>query len=100
MSASVRAFQPRKIDPPQCVAGDYDELKELEGEFIGGPQCDGCGCATYMVEVRLIMPGVRQYEAVCKADPDDVDENGDPIHPAPCGTRYLINIWDEDLVTF
>lgn len=97
MSASVRAFQPRKYDPPQFVAEDLDELEGKEGEFIGGGQCDGCGNSTYEVRVRMIQPGVRQFEAVCCVDPDDDPEFK---HPDPCGTAYPIRIYDEDDVTF
>lgn len=95
--SSVRAFQPRKFDPPQFVAEDYDELQGKEGEFIAGEQCDGCGNASYQIRVRMIQAGVRQYEAVCAVDPDDDPEFA---HTAPCGTAYPIKIWDEDLVAF
>jgi hypothetical protein len=94
---SVRAFQPRKYDPPKFVAEDLDSLKEREGDFIGGGQCDGCGNACYQVRVRLIQPGVRQFEAVCAVDPSDDDEF---THSDPCGNAYRITIWDEDLVEF
>lgn len=97
MGASVRAFQPRKIDPPHFVAEDLQELEEKLGEFIGAEQCDGCGNSTYLITSRLIQPGVRQFEAVCMADPD---EDPEFRHPDPCGTHYPIKIWDEDLVVF
>jgi hypothetical protein len=97
MSGSVRAFQPRKIDPPHFVAEDLDELVEKEGEYVGAEQCDGCGNSTYLIRVRIIQPGVRQFEAVCAVDPDDDPEFA---HPAPCGTAYQIKLWDEDLVVF
>ena len=93
--SSVRAFQPRKYDPPQFVAENYDDLQDMEGEYIGGGQCDGCGSAVYQIRVRMIQPGVRQYEAVCCNDPDDEFQ-----HPEPCGTAWPISIWDEDLVAF
>jgi hypothetical protein len=94
---SVRAFQPRKIDPPHFVAEDIDALEELEGSFVGGEQCDGCGNHSYQVRVRMIQPGVRQFEAVCAVDPDESPEFR---HPEPCGTAYPITIWDEDEVVF
>jgi hypothetical protein len=94
---SVRAFQPRSIDPPHFVAEDYESLKELEGSFVGAEQCDGCGNHTYRIGYRLIQPGVRQYEAVCATDPD---EDPEFRHPEPCGTAYRITIWDDDLVVF
>lgn len=97
MGASVRAFQPRKIDPPQFVAEDYESLQEMEGDFISAEQCDGCGNSSYQIRVRMIQPGVKQYEAVCAVDPDDDPEFA---HTAPCGTAYRIKIWDEDLVCF
>lgn len=83
------------IDPPHFVAEDIDELALKEGEFVGAEQCDGCGNATYEIQVRMIQPGVRQYEAVCKVDPTD-----DVQHPAPCGAAYSIRIWDEEEVVF
>lgn len=94
---SVRAFQPRQIDPPHFVAEDLEELEEKEGEWLGAEQCDGCGNSTYQIRVRMIQPGVRQFEAVCAADPDDDPEFR---HSDPCGTAYKISIWDEDLVVF
>ncbi len=97
MSASVRAFQPRKYDPPKFVAESADDLIEMEGDFIGDGQCDGCGNATYQIERRQIAPGTAQYIAVCRRDPDDDPEFA---HPDPCGTEYRITIWDEDLVEF
>jgi hypothetical protein len=95
--SSVRAFRPRQYDPPKFVAEDLEELESIEGEFIGGGQCDGCGNHSYQVRVRMIQPGVRQFEAVCAVDPTDDPEF---IHPEPCGTAYPIRIWDEDLVEF
>jgi len=94
---SVRAFQPRKSDPPHFVAEDLDELEAREGELIGGEQCDGCGNHSYQIRVRMIQPGVRQYEAVCAVDPD---ESSEFTHTDPCGTAYRITIWDDDLVVF
>ena len=94
---SVRAFQPRSIDPPQFVAETLDDLVELEGTFIGGEQCDGCGNHSYEVQVKMIAPGTRQFVAVCKTDPDESEEFR---HPEPCGAVYRITIWDEDLVQF
>lgn len=94
---SVRAFQPRKIDPPHFVAEDLDELEGREGEFLGAEQCDGCGNSTYEIRVRMIQPGVRQFEAVCAVDPTDADEFR---HSDPCGTAYPIRIWDDELVVF
>ena len=50
---SVRAFQPRKYDPPKFVAETGDDLADMEGDFIGAGQCDGCGNATYQIQVRM-----------------------------------------------
>lgn len=94
---SVRAFQPRRYDPPSFVAEDADELAEREGEYLSAGQCDGCGNGTYQLRVRMIQPGVRQYEAVCAVDPTDDEEFR---HPAPCGTAYRVRIWDEEEVEF
>lgn len=94
---SVRAFQPRKIDPPHFVAETYDDLKDMEGEFIGAEQCDGCGNSVYHVEVRMIAPGTKQYIAKCADDPSDDREFA---HPDPCGAEYRISIWDEEQVVF
>jgi len=95
--SKVRAFQPRKIDPPHFVAEDITDLEDKEGEYIGAEQCDGCGNSCYQIHVRMIQPGVRQYEAVCAVDPDDDPEFR---HPDPCGTAYRITIWDENEVVF
>lgn len=94
---SVRAFQPRKVDPPHFVAETVDELAEMEGQYLSAEQCDGCGNHTYRVEVRMIAPGTRQFEARCAVDPDASTEfqNSDP-----CSTVYPITIWDDDLVVF
>src|SRR4051812_5062436 len=97
MSDSVRAFQPRQYDPPRFVAEDIDELEEKEGEYVGAGQCDGCGNSTYLIQVRMIAPGTRQFEAVCAVDPTDDPEF---VHPAPCGATYPITIYDSDLVEF
>lgn len=94
---SVRAFQPRKIDPPHFVAETGEDLIGMEGGWIGAEQCDGCGNSSYRIQVRMIAPGTRQFEAVCAVDPTDPDEFK---HPEPCGAVYPIRIWDEDLVVF
>ena len=95
---SVRAFQPRSIDPPQFVAENIDDLADLVGSFVGAEQCDGCGNHTY--QIRQQGPTVaygQTYVAVCAVDPHDDPEFH---HPAPCGTAYPIKLWDEDLVVF
>ncbi len=84
---SVRAFQPRKYDPPQFVAEDREDLIELEGAFVNGPQCDGCGNGEY--QVNPIAPGTRQFIAVCAVE----DADDEFAHPAPCGAEYRITIW-------
>lgn len=89
---SVRAFQPRSIDPPHFVAEDLNELQEKVGEFVNGEQCDGCGNSVY--EIREGKYG--QYEAVCAVE----DPEGEFAHPAPCGHAYRITIWDEGEVVF
>jgi len=91
---SVRAFQPRKYDPPKFVAEDLDGLEEREGEYIGGGQCDGCGSAVFQIRARRI-DNWAQWEAVCCNDPDDEFQ-----HPDPCGAIYPITVWDDDLVEF
>ena len=89
---SVRAFQPRKVDPPQFVAEDEIALDQLVGGFIPGEQCDGCGNSSYRVE------GAHgSWWAVCAVDPSDDPEFQ---HTAPCGARYAIGVWEDDLVTF
>jgi hypothetical protein len=95
---SVRAFQPRSIDPPHFVAEDLDELAEKVGEYVSAEQCDGCGNSCYQIRVRMIQPGVRQFEAVCAVDPDTV--GGEFTHTDPCGDAYRITIWDEEQVVF
>jgi hypothetical protein len=97
MAASVRAFQPRRYDPPRFVAETGDDLKDLEGSFIGAGQCDNCGNSTYHVESRVLARGTLQYVAVCKVDPDDDPEFA---WGTSCGTEWRITIWDEDLVEF
>lgn len=92
---NVRAFQPRKIDPPHFVAEDDEALREIVGSFIGGEQCDGCGNHSYRVEENK--GGNIWFVAVCAVDPD---EDHEFVHPEPCGTQWPIQIWDEDEVTF
>lgn len=93
----VRAFQPRKIDPPHFVCMEYEELKDMAGQFIGGEQCDGCGNSSYQIRFRIIAPGTRQYFAKCAVDPTDDPEFR---HTDPCGNEYSISIYDEDEVVF
>jgi hypothetical protein len=96
--SAVRAFQPRKIDPPRFVAESYDDLADLVGGFIGAEQCDGCGNSTYIIRARTTTPdGPATYVAVCAVDPSDDPEFR---HADPCGASYPIGTWDEDLVTF
>lgn len=90
--SSVRAFQPRKIDPPHFVAENVDDLEDMLGGFVGAEQCDGCGNSTYLIETDG-----PKYIARCAVDPTDSEEFR---HPAPCGTAYRIGIWDEDQVVF
>lgn len=91
--SSVRAFQPRRYDPPKFVAENIDDLPDLVGSFIGGGQCDGCGNHSYEIREQ----GEGRYVAVCAVDPTDSPEFQ---HPDPCGTPYGIGIYDEDLVEF
>ena len=91
--SSVWAFQPRRYDPPQFVAEDADELYGRMGEFIGGPQCDGCGNSTY----RLGATMGWHWTATCAVDPTDDPEFQ---HPEPCGTTYRLHVHDENEVTF
>ncbi len=96
---SVRAFQPRSVDPPHFVAEDEEALAELVGDFIGGEQCDFCGNHSYRIE-RVGHGSPRPiygFTARCAADPD---EDPEFRHPAPCGRGWPIFIADEDLVTF
>lgn len=90
--SSVRAFQPRRYDPPKFVAETGDDLAEMVGNYVGAGQCDNCGNATY----RIALDG-SHFFAICEADPDDDPEFK---HPDPCGSVYQIAIWDEDLVEF
>ena len=95
---SVRAFQPRTIDPPQFVAETYDDLADLDRSYIGGPQCDGCGNSTYQIRARTTTPdGPHTYVAHCTVDPSDDPEFA---HPSPCESDYPIGAWDDELVTF
>jgi hypothetical protein len=94
--SSVRAFQPRKIEPPQFVAEGEAELEELEGSFIGGEQCDGCGNSTYRITCDRSRTFPRWY-ATCAIDPDGSTEFR---HPKPCGNIYRIELWDEEEVVF
>ena len=100
--STVRAFQPRKIDPPHFVAECYDDLDDMVGDFVGAEQCDGCGNHSYEIRRRLTYPetserGRYTYVAVCALDPDEPEEFR---HPEPCGTSYPIGVYDEDLVVF
>jgi hypothetical protein len=97
---SVRAFQPRKIGPPQFVAEDLEELSEKLGEYVSAEQCDGCGNPCYRIERRndpLLKLPDGHYLAVCAVDPDEPDEFK---HTAPCGSRYAITVWDDEQVVF
>ena len=90
--ATVRAFTPRSIDPPRYVAEDGDELDDRIGDLVPAEQCDGCGNSIY----RLTKEG-RRYWMICAEDPD---EDPEFKHPNPCGSRYPVEIWEEDLVVF
>lgn len=98
--ASVRAFQPRKVDPPQFVAEDGDELAARVGEIIGGEQCDRCGNSAYRVDrVGHGSPEpIYGFTARCVTDPDQDPEQDGQF--TGCGIGYPIGIWDEDAVTF
>jgi len=94
--SSVRAFQPRRYDPPRFVAEDEAELIEKLGEYVAAGQCDGCGNSTYLIETAR--PDVeRPIVARCATDPTDDPEFR---HPDPCGASYPIAIWDEEQVEF
>lgn len=94
---SVRAFQPRSIDPPHFVAETLDDLADMVGGFVGAEQCDGCGNSTYRLEALPGHLGTVKYIARCAVDFTDDPEFR---HTDPCGTPYPINLWDDDLVVF
>jgi hypothetical protein len=94
--SSVRAFQPRKFDPPRFVAEDEAELEELEGSFVDAGQCDGCGNSTYRISCDRTRAFPRWY-ATCAIDPEGSSEFR---HPKPCGNVYRIELYDETLVEF
>ena len=91
--ASVYAFHPRQCDYPHFVGEDIEDINNLIGGFIGGEQCDGCGCSTYRVARRVD----GEFVAICANDPD---ADAEFAHPEPCGTQYRIKRYDEDEVTF
>ena len=95
--SSVRAFQPRRYDPPRFVAEDLEELQEKIGEILSYEQCDNCGNSCYKIEERVTASLAHYYEAVCITDPDADDPEFQWIG---CGHRYPIGIYDEDDVCF
>lgn len=96
---TVRAFQPRKHDPPQFVAEDLDALEEMVGEYVSGEQCDGCGNSNYQVRARTLTPDCEHHTFVCVCTNNPLDGE-EYQHPEPCGTSYPIGMWEEDLVCF
>lgn len=97
--ASVRAFQPRRVDPPHFVAETLDELAERVGELIPGEQCDYCGNSCYRIErVGHGSPEpIYGFTARCVTDPDQDFIEG---QFTGCGRGFPIGIWDEDEVVF
>ena len=91
--ASVYAFQPRSSEPAVFVSEDADELYGRLGEFLPGPQCDGCGNWSYQLGAHY---GFR-WTATCAVDPSDAVEEQ---HPAPCGHVYTVGLHNEDEVTY
>lgn len=96
---TVYAFHPRRSEPPYFVAEDADELRDRVGDFVPGPQCDGCGNSSY----RVVTAGhgspepIRGYSAQCAVDPTDDPEF---THPDPCGTVYTVGVHRAEEVVF
>lgn len=101
--APVRAFQPRKIDPPHFVAENLDELAERVGDLISGEQCDNCGNSCYRIErVGHGSPEpIYGFSARCVTDPDlGPGPDNDEGQFTGCGRGYPISVWDEEEVVF
>jgi hypothetical protein len=113
--STVIAVQVRKVDPPQHLADDMEEFKDLYvplsqalishidqgGNFVpgewGGEQCDNCGCSGYRIErnSHFSPDDIRGWVIVC-----DGAFYGTEDEVKGCGTRYMLHYLPEDNVQF
>lgn len=103
MSAVIAAHV-RKIDPPQFIAEDLEELEAKVGEEWGGEQCDNCGNSLYIIGrdytfERRNHP--RAFFVKCVPDHDMWQDAGQEIpEGVGCGTEYRLAWYREEEVQF
>lgn len=101
----------RKVDPPQLVAEDMDDLLKMVGTVWGGEQCDSCGCCGYTIERRANQLGRKDapagYVARCSGQPDwqEYEAMGADAEQVAavrngCGAVYSLRWYDEDEVAW
>jgi hypothetical protein len=101
----------RKVDSPQLVAEDMEQLLGMVGEEWGGEQCDSCGCSAYTIERKANQLGRRDapagYVARCSGEDrlaDEYEAQGDHDTAEAvrkgCGTTYSLRWYDGDKVAW
>jgi hypothetical protein len=101
--SNVIAAHVRKIDPPQFVAEDIEELLAKVGEDWSGEQCDSCGNCLYIIkhDPAFELDRVRKHNVAnafyveCTRDDDEDLPEG-----VGCGTEYRLRWYDESQVCF
>jgi hypothetical protein len=80
----VIAVQVRRVDPPQHVADDLEDLLDRSSRFWSGEQCDSCGCCAYVIERNPAFPAdvVMGWQVRCCGDANEAqrwqDEGASP----------------------
>jgi hypothetical protein len=107
---SVIAVQVRRVDPPQYVADDIEDLLDRSSRFWSGEQCDSCGCCAYVIEraVDYSSGSVYGWQVRCCGEPDTAREyeamgadqaQVDAVRTG-CGATYRLGWYHESQVQF
>jgi hypothetical protein len=75
------AVTTNNVEPPQWIAGLDTPLADLAQHVIDAPQCEDCGCSSYVIEIEQQRPVIARAVAVCSR----------------CGRRYhVIKAFEDD----
>lgn len=107
---TVICVQVRRVDPPQYVADDLEDMLERSSRYWSGEQCDNCGCCAYVIERNPHFPDdfIQGWQIRCCGDADEArrwaDEGASPeaveAVRTGCGVVYDLRYERESRVAF